>query len=317
MITQLDSLKKLSTIVADTGDLIAIKKYKAMAATTNPSIILKSFDNPVYKSLITSIIKEAKKEKSANKLITYILDKLSVAIGYEISKIIPGRVSTEIAAELSYDIDASINKAHYLIDLYKYYNVYKNKVLIKLASTWEGIRAAEILEKEGIKCNLTLLFSDAQVRACLEARVFLISPFVGRITDWYKKKTGNDYFIPENDPGVKFVKRVCKYTSDYAYDTIVMGASFRNTGQILDLAGCNCLTISPQLLDDLDKKEGEVKCKIYNNKKYKIKKYKTISEDEFNSLHSNDQMAKYSLYEGINKFSEDQEKLKKIIKELL
>ncbi|ANF59106.1 transaldolase [Halotalea alkalilenta] len=316
MTTQLESLKQLSKVVADTGDLEAIKKYQPVDATTNPSLILKAFDLPGYQELIKKTLAEAASEASGDERIDHAVDKLSVAMGAEISKIVPGRVSTEVAAKLSYDQEASIAKAHKLIEMYDRIGVPKDKVLIKLASTWEGIRAAEVLEKEGIQCNLTLLFSDAQARACFEAGVFLISPFVGRVTDWFKKETGQDY-TAENDPGVLFVRGVAKYAAEYAYDTVVMGASFRNTGQILALAGLNRLTISPQLLEELASTEGEVTQKITDTGSGEKGKVEPISEAQFRWQHGLDAMANDKLAEGIRKFAEDQEKLEGLISKML
>lgn len=233
MTQQLDSLKQLSMVVADTGDLDAIRRYQPHDATTNPSLILKAFELEGYQALIDETLAAVKSDISnVDARVEEAVDRLSVAIGTEITKLVPGRVSTEVAAKLSFDEKASIDKAHHLIDLYEKQGVSKDRVLIKLASTWEGIRAAEKLEKEGINCNLTLLFSDAQARACFEAGVYLISPFVGRVTDWYKKATGTESYAPDEDPGVKFVRGVCDYASQYGYDTVVMGASFRNTDQI-------------------------------------------------------------------------------------
>lgn len=316
MTTQLEGLKKYSKVVADTGDLDAIKKYQPVDATTNPSLILKAFDLPGYQELITSTIKEAASEVSGEEQVGHIVDRLSVAMGTEISKIVPGRVSTEVAAKLSYDKDASIEKARKLIGLYEKAGVSKDKVLIKLASTWEGIQAAEQLEKEGIQCNLTLLFSDAQARACFEAGVFLISPFVGRVTDWYKKETGTKEYSVDEDPGVKFVRGVTQYAGERGYETIVMGASFRNTGQILGLAGCNRLTISPQLLEELSSTEGEV-AKGIPDVTNKVERGPRLTETEFRWQHSADAMANDKLAEGIRNFAKDTEKLEGLIKQKL
>ncbi|MCM2129820.1 transaldolase [Larsenimonas rhizosphaerae] len=316
MATQLDALKELSHVVADTGDLDAIRKYQPMDATTNPSLILKAFDLESYQPLIKDVIERVKKEESdRDAQIASAVDHLAVAIGSEIAGIVPGRVSTEVSAKLSFDTEASIEKAHHLIKLYEERGVSKDRVLIKLASTWEGIRAAESLEKEGINCNLTLLFSDAQARACFEAGVFLISPFVGRVTDWYKKETGKDY-TAEEDPGVKFVRNVCQYASDYGYETVVMGASFRNTGQILALAGCNRLTISPQLLEELSATEGKVERKVSDEGKG-AETLPRITESEFRFAHNEDAMANDKLAEGIRKFAADQDTLEEQIAKLL
>ncbi|WP_106475996.1 transaldolase [Phytohalomonas tamaricis] len=312
MTTQLEALKQYSMVVADTGDLDAIRKYQPHDATTNPSLILKAFDLEGYQSLIEETLAEVKQEVSdKEQQVALALDKLSVAIGSEIAGIVPGVVSTEVSAKLSFDQEASMAKARQIVELYEKRGVPKEKVLIKLASTWEGIRAAEVLEKEGIRCNLTLLFSDAQARACFEAGVYLISPFVGRVTDWYKKETGQDYGA-EDDPGVKFVRGVCKYASDYGYKTVVMGASFRNIGQVLALAGCNRLTISPALLEELASNEGDVERKV-SDEGEGTKKLEPMTEAEFRWEHNQDAMANDKLAEGIRRFAEDQDKLEGLI----
>ncbi|GHB10288.1 transaldolase [Modicisalibacter luteus] len=313
---QLEALKQLSMVVADTGDLEAIRRYQPHDATTNPSLILKAFDLPGHQELIDRTLAEVKGEVSDTEArIEQTVDRLSVAIGGEIARIVPGRVSTEVAARLSFDRDASIAKAHQLIELYERAGIGRDKVLIKLASTWEGIRAAEVLEREGIQCNLTLLFSEAQARACFDAGVYLISPFVGRVTDWYKKETGKDY-APEEDPGVQFVRGVCRYASDYAYDTVVMGASFRTTGQILALAGCNRLTISPQLLEELAAAEGEVERKI-SDVGEASERLPSLTEARFRWEHNQDAMANDKLAEGIRRFDADQVSLEQRLAERL
>ncbi|WP_110655494.1 transaldolase [Salinicola halimionae] len=313
MTQQLDSLKQLSMVVADTGDLDAIRRYQPHDATTNPSLILKAFDLEGYQSLIDETLSAVKSEVSdADSRVDDAVDRLCVAIGTEITKIIPGRVSTEVAAKLSFDEEASVEKAHHLIKLYEKQGVSKDRVLIKLASTWEGIRAAERLEKEGIRCNLTLLFSDAQARACFEAGVYLISPFVGRVTDWYKKSTGTESYAPDEDPGVKFVRGVCDYAAQYGYETVVMGASFRNTDQILALAGCNRLTISPALLEELSSADGEVQRKITDQGSGKPREDR-IGEAQFRWEHNEDAMATEKLAEGIRTFAADQKKLEGLL----
>lgn len=313
MTQQLDSLKQLSMVVADTGDLDAIRRYQPHDATTNPSLILKAFDLEGYQGLIDETLTAVKSEVSdPDARVEAAVDRLCVAIGTEITKLVPGRVSTEVAAKLSFDEAASIEKAHYLIDLYEKQGVSKDRVLIKLASTWEGIRAAEKLEKEGINCNLTLLFSDAQARACFEAGVYLISPFVGRVTDWYKKATGTESYAPEEDPGVKFVKGVCEYAGQYGYETVVMGASFRNTDQILALAGCNRLTISPALLEELSSADGEVTRKI-TDQGSGTPRQDRIGEAQFRWEHNEDAMATEKLAEGIRTFAADQKKLEGLL----
>ncbi|WP_110686669.1 transaldolase [Salinicola aestuarinus] len=317
MTQQLDSLKQVSMVVADTGDLDAIRRYEPHDATTNPSLILKAFDLEGYQSLIDETLTQVKAEVSDKaQQVEEAVDRLCVAIGTEITKLIPGRVSTEVAAKLSFDEQASYDKAHHLISLYEKQGVSRDRVLIKLASTWEGIRAAERLEKEGIHCNLTLLFSDAQARACFEAGVYLISPFVGRVTDWYKQSTGTESYAPDEDPGVKFVRGVCEYASRYGYETVVMGASFRNTDQILALAGCNRLTISPELLEELASSDGEVARKVSDESGREEHPGK-IGETQFRWEHNEDAMATEKLAEGIRKFAADQGKLEGMLEKRL
>ncbi|GAA5171486.1 MULTISPECIES: transaldolase [Halomonadaceae] len=314
--SQLDALKKLSLVVADTGDLEAIRRYQPHDATTNPSLILKAFDLPGHQALIDETLDAVKREVGDPAAqVEQAVDRLSVAIGREIAELVPGRVSTEVPARLSFDRQASIEKAHQLIELYERHGVGRERILIKLASTWEGIRAAETLEREGIQCNLTLLFSDAQARACFDAGVHLVSPFVGRVTDWFKKETGQDY-APEQDPGVQFVQGVCRYASDFGYDTVVMGASFRTTGQILALAGCNRLTISPALLEELAASEGEVERKI-TDVGDATERLPALTEPEFRWGHNQDAMANDKLAEGIRRFADDQGKLEKLLAERL
>lgn len=272
MTTQLDSLRSMTVVVADTGDIDAIKKYQPQDATTNPSLILSASALPQYAPLIDEAIAYAKAQ-SADKAQQLIdaEDKLAVNIGLEILKIVPGRISTEVDARLSYDTQATVEKARKLIALYNAAGISNDRILIKIASTWQGIRAAEILEKEGINCNLTLLFSEAQARACAEAGVYLISPFVGRILDWYKANTDKKEYAPAEDPGVISVTKIYNYYKEYGYKTVVMGASFRNVGEIIELAGCDRLTIAPALLKELQENstalvrkldyKGEVKAK--------------------------------------------------------
>lgn len=317
MTSQLESLKQLSKVVADTGDLEAIKKYQPFDSTTNPSLLLKAFDLEGYQTLIDETLAAVKKEtegESRESRLEHAVDRLSVAVGIEITKLVPGRVSTEVASKLSFDREASIEKARKLVGLYEQAGVGRDRILIKLASTWEGIRAAEALQQEGINCNLTLLFSDAQARACFEAGVFLISPFVGRVTDWYKQNDGVEHYAPDDDPGVRFVRGVADYANRYGYETVVMGASFRNTDQILALAGCNRLTISPALLEELEGSEGEVERKLTDNATGKGEpKPEKMTEAEFRWAHNQDPMANDKLAEGIRKFAEDQVKLEGLI----
>jgi transaldolase len=312
MTSQLQQLKQHSLVVADTGDLEAIRRYQPQDATTNPSLLLKAFSLPGYQALIDQELSSVKASSgSREEQVNHAVDRLAVAMGSEISAVVPGRVSTEVAARLSFDTQASIAKAHELIELYDARGVSRDRVLIKLASTWEGIRAAEVLEREGIQCNLTLLFSDAQAQACFDAGVFLISPFVGRVTDWYKKETGSDY-TPENDPGVQFVQGVCERVNQGGYETVVMGASFRTTGQVLALAGCPRLTISPALLEELDATEGSVAAQIRSGDG-SGKPVAPLSEAAFRWGHNQDAMANDKLAEGIRRFHDDQLELESLI----
>lgn len=308
----LDGLREHSLVVADTGDLDAIKRYQPQDATTNPSLILKAFELPRYQEIIDRVLAESCRDESDP---SRIVDQLSVAIGGQISNVIPGRISTEVSAHLSFDTQASIHKAYELIERYEKQGINRNRVLIKLASTWEGIRAAEQLEREGINCNLTLLFSDAQAQACFDAGVYLISPFVGRVSDWYQKTTGKQ-FTPEEDPGVLFVKGICERAAAGSYDTVVMGASFRTTDQVLALAGCHRLTISPALLEELNSMEGEVALKI-QQKAVARKAFTPLSEAGFRWQHNQDAMANEMLADGIRRFASDQQTLESLIAQRL
>ena len=317
MSNQLESLRKLTTVVADTGDIDAIKKYQPVDATTNPSLLLKAASLPQYAVLIDEAVSwAASQSDDAKQQLTDASDKLAVAIGKEISGSIPGRISTEVDARLSFDTDATIAKAKRLVQLYADAGIDKSKILIKIASTWEGIKAAEVLEKEGINCNLTLLFSFAQARACAEAGAFLISPFVGRILDWYKKATGKDSYAANEDPGVVSVTSIYNYYKANGYKTIVMGASFRNIGEILELAGCDRLTISPQLLEELANAPGEVAAKLTDNGATE-QPGAALTEAEFRWDMNEDAMATEKLAEGIRNFAADQEKLETMLKDKL
>lgn len=312
MSNKLEQLRKLTTVVADTGEIDAIKKYQPEDATTNPSLILKAAQIAEYAPLIDAAIEYAKSQSSDKaQQIQDTCDMLAVNIGKEILKTIPGRISTEVDARLSYDTEGSVAKARQLIKMYNDAGISNDRILIKLASTWEGIRAAEILEKEGINCNLTLLFSFAQARACAEAGVFLISPFVGRIMDWYKAKEGRD-FAPQEDPGVVSVSTIYNYYKEHGYNTVVMGASFRNIGEILELAGCDRLTIAPSLLAELEAAEGEVVAKLVDSKGSKARPA-PMTHAEFLWEHNQDPMAVEKLAEGIRNFAVDQGKLEVMI----
>lgn len=316
MASKLDQLRTLTTVVADTGDIEAMHKYQPEDATTNPSLILKAAQLANYAPLINKAIAYAKTQSSVKaQQVQDACDMLAVNIGKEILNIVPGRISTEVDARLSYDTQASVTKARRLIKMYNNAGIGNDRILIKLASTWQGIRAAEILEKEGINCNLTLLFSFAQARACAEAGVFLISPFVGRIMDWHKKNEGRD-FTPELDPGVKSVAKIYNYYKIYGYQTIVMGASFRNTGEILELAGCDRLTISPELLQKLADEQGEVVRKLSSAAGIKSAPA-PLTEAQFLWEHNQDPMAIEKLAEGIRNFATDQDKLERMIEKHL
>ena len=313
MTTQLDSLRSMTVVVADTGDIDAIKKYQPQDATTNPSLILSASALPQYAPLIDEAITYAKAQ-SADKAQQLIdaEDKLAVNIGLEILKIVPGRISTEVDARLSYDTQATVEKARKLIALYNAAGISNDRILIKIASTWQGIRAAEILEKEGINCNLTLLFSEAQARACAEAGVYLISPFVGRILDWYKANTDKKEYAPAEDPGVISVTKIYNYYKEYGYKTVVMGASFRNVGEIIELAGCDRLTIAPALLKELQENSTALVRKLDYKGEVKAKP-QPLTEAEFYWQHNSDAMAVEKLAEGIRKFAVDQEKLEAML----
>jgi transaldolase len=309
--SELESLKQHTTVVADTGDIGAIAQYKPQAATTYPSLLLKAAQQKEYRGLVEEALGYGKKAQGGAAQTALFMDKLAVSFGCEILKIIPGRVSTEVDASFSFDTSGSIEKARQLIKLYADAGVARERILIKLGSTWEGIKAAEQLEKEGIHCNLTLLFSFAQAVACAEAKVTLISPFVGRIYDWFKKATGQEP-TREADPGVLSVNRIYDYYKKYDYKTQVMGASFRKVEQIIDLAGCDLLTISPDLLSQLQKREGTLQRKLsVQAAKAKDLPRVTLDEKTYRFEHNQDQMAVEKLSEGIRAFYSDGRKLEK------
>ncbi|MCM0042996.1 MAG: transaldolase [Burkholderiaceae bacterium] len=308
---QLAQLKQYTTVVADTGDFHAMEVFQPHDATTNPSLILKAVQKPEYRPLLEETVRA-----HAGQEVGAIIDELLVAFGRKILAIIPGRVSTETDARLSFDTDGTIAKAHHLIALYEAAGVQRERVLIKIASTWEGIRAAEVLEKEGIRCNMTLLFSLPQAIACAEAGAQLISPFVGRIYDWYKKASGTDY-AGADDPGVQSVQRIYSYYKKFGYTTEVMGASFRNTTQILELAGCDLLTISPELLQKLAETEGAVERKLSPDQASATELRKiSLDEKAFRLALNEDAMATEKLAEGIRLFCADAVKLEKLVAQL-
>ena len=311
MTSQLESLQRHSVIVADTGDLDAIAEFRPQDATTNPSLIFKAAQDARFRPLVEGAVAKARGHAEA------VIDELFVAFGRRILELVPGRVSTEVDARLSFDTAATLAKARRLIELYEAGDTPRQRVLIKIASTWEGIRAAEQLEREGIHCNLTLLFSFAQAVACAEAGVTLISPFVGRIYDWHRKAGGGADIPPEQDPGVASVRKIYEYYKKFGYKTEVMGASFRKTTQILDLAGCDLLTISPDLLAKLRETEGAVPRRLTpaDTAAADVQKI-SLDEPSFRWLHNEDAMANDKLAEGIRAFDADARKLAALVASL-
>ncbi len=310
-LSQLDQLKKITTVVADTGDFESMKAYHPEDATTNPSLILQAVGQEEYKHLLEKAVQDAKKSGASS--LEQILDRILILFGLEILKIVPGRVSTEVDARLSFDTPGTIAKARELIAAYEKAGQPRERILIKMASTWEGIKAAEVLEKEGIHCNLTLLFSFAQAVACAEAKVQLISPFVGRILDWHKKETGKDYQGDE-DPGVISVRSIYNYYKKFGYKTEVMGASFRNKGEILALAGCDLLTIAPKLLGELAQSNDPVVAKLTKEEAAASDHKKiTLNENDFRFMLNEDAMATEKTAHGIRAFSADIVKLEKLV----
>ena len=315
---QLDQLKQYTTVVADTGDFESMKTYQPQDATTNPSLILQAAAKPEYRHLVEQAVSEVKATGVTGPALTEaILDRILILFGLEILKIVPGRVSTEVDARLSFDTAATIAKAHQLIAAYEAEGHSRNRILIKIASTWEGIKAAEVLEKEGIHCNLTLLFSFAQAIACAEAGVQLISPFVGRILDWHKASTGKDYQGDE-DPGVISVRAIYNYYKKFGYKTEVMGASFRNKGEILALAGCDLLTISPGLLGELQACDEPIAARLTPAEAAASTQEKiSLNESDFRFMFNEDAMATENTAHGIRAFSADIVKLEKLVEELI
>ena len=315
--SKLAQLKEMTTVVADTGDFEAISQYSPEDATTNPSLILKAAQMPAYESLVREVIASVSEGKlSSNEQLSLCMDKLAVGIGEKIINVIPGRVSTEVDARLSFDTERSITKARQLIELYEQAGIGKERVLIKMASTFEGIRAAQRLEKEGINCNLTLLFNFTQAAAAADAGAFLISPFVGRILDWYIANTDKTEYAPNEDPGVQSVTQIYNYYKQSGYNTVVMGASFRNTDEITELAGCDRLTISPQLLQALDDDFGILERKLDPANTGSSIQYNLGDESAFRYEINNDSMATEKLSHGIRSFVADQIKLETWLKEI-
>ena len=313
-LNQLDQLKKFTKVVADTADFESMKEFKPQDATTNPSLVYAATQKSEYAYLLDEVLADRKKSGlSSHEQIEDICDHLLVQFGTDILEIVPGRVSTETDARLSYDVEGSINKARQLVKLYEERKIPRERVLIKIASTWEGLNAAEQLQKEGIKCNLTLMFSLPQAVRAAEAKVQLISPFVGRIYDWYKKENKRDYAGPE-DPGVQSVQEIYTYYKKFGYATEVMGASFRNVGQILELAGCDCLTISPELMEELSKSNEPVERKLIPEKAKSAKVEKLeLDEKKFRWMLNDNAMAYEKTGEGIRKFAADVMKLEKFV----
>lgn len=304
MTSKLEQLRAMTTVVADTGDIEAVARLKPVDCTTNPSIVLKALGTDAFADAFKEAITWGKAKGGANEaVVEAIADRLAVSVGAALAGLVPGRVSTEVDADLSFDTRASIEKAHQIIAAYKERGIERDRILIKLASTWEGIRAAEVLQNEGIDCNLTLLFSKAQAIACADAKVFLISPFVGRILDWYKKSTGENY-TSETDPGVLSVRSIYNYYKSNGIKTIVMGASFRNAGEIEALAGCDRLTISPQLLDELDAATGALP-RVLSPESVKPEPHVSLDEKAFRWAMNEDAMATEKLAEGIRGFAKD------------
>jgi transaldolase len=317
MANLLDQLKTFTTVVADSGDINSIKQFKPTDSTTNPSLIAAAAQMPEYQSIVDGVLQEAREkagDSASDKDVAAAAFKtLAVAFGKKILEIVPGRVSTEVDARMSFDSAKTIEQAHDIIKQYESAGISRERVLIKIASTWEGIKAAEKLETEGIHCNLTLLFGLHQAIACAEAKVTLVSPFVGRILDWYKKDTGKDY-TGADDPGVKSVTEIYNYYKKFGYKTVVMGASFRNTGEIVELAGCDLLTIAPKLLDELQKTEGTLERKLDPAKSASLDIKKIpMDKETFEKMHAENRMAHDKLKEGIEGFSKALEDLEKLL----
>ena len=319
MISQLESLKKFSSVVADTGDIDSIQKFSPDDCTTNPSLIFKAVQSNKYKKLFDEVLANSKSRKfnQLNDQVDYIADQLAIAFGIELTKIVPGYVSTEVDSDLSFNTEATVEKAKQIINSYEQSGVPRNRILIKIAGTWEGIQAVKKLEAEGISCNCTLIFSLTQAVACAEAGAFLISPFVGRILDWFKANSSKDYDAT-NDPGVESVEKIYNYFKKYNYNTIVMAASFRNKEEIINLAGCDKLTISPSLLEELNKSEGDLDQKLSQNQSSQIDIDRIkVNESSFRWHLNENQMASFKLAEGIRLFNKDLLKLKETIREQL
>ncbi|MCW7553137.1 transaldolase [Endozoicomonas gorgoniicola] len=311
---QLEQLKAMTKVVADTGDIDAIKQYRPVDATTNPSLILKAAQLPQYASLFDRSLDYGRQQAGdKTQQIASACDYLTVSIGKEIQNVVPGFISTEVDARLSFDTLETVDKALEMLNLYEQIGADTSRVLIKIASTWEGIKAAEILEQQGIRCNLTLLFHFAQAAACAEAGVYLISPFVGRILDWYKKHEGVEHYAPENDPGVVSVHNIFNYYKAHDYKTVVMGASFRSIDEIRHLSGCDCLTISPALLKELEQSDAPLQQVLSSSTAQTDIPKTRISESEFRWAMNENPMATEKLAEGIRNFAADQKRLEQMV----
>lgn len=317
-LNQLEQLKAITKVVADTGDIEAIKRYQPVDATTNPSLILKAAALPQYEVVVQDALAYGRQQSDyQTEQVAFACDYLTVAIGREVQQVVPGFISTEVDARLSFDTEKTVAKAYELIRLYKQLGGDTSRVLIKIAATWEGIKAAEILEKDGIRCNLTLLFNFAQAQACADAGVYLISPFVGRILDWYKKDTGKTEYPQTEDPGVLSVTEIYNYYKQHGFKTVVMGASFRNIGEIRQLAGCDCLTISPDLLDALQQSFEPLIQQLFAEHPVCDREKETLDESAFRWAMNENPMATEKLAEGIRNFAIDQNKLEALIAEQL
>ena len=316
MVSQLDSLKNFSSVVADTGDIDSIQKFGPDDCTTNPSLISKAVQSEKYQKLVDEVISNSKSRKfsQTEAQVSYIADQLTIAFGIELTKIVPGYVSTEVDSDLSFNTEATVEKAKQIINSYEQSGIPKNRILIKIAGTWEGIQAVKKLEAEGISCNCTLIFSLTQAIACAEAGAFLISPFVGRILDWFKSNTQKDY-NSSNDPGVESVEKIFNYFKKFNYNTVVMAASFRNIDEIINLAGCDKLTISPTLLEELSQNDGEIKLKLSKEGSSALDIERiNVNESSFRWHLNENQMASFKLAEGIILFNKDLLKLKELIR---
>ena len=313
MASKLDQLRAMTVIVADTGDIEAVRRLKPQDCTTNPSLLLKAVEMPAYAGLFDESLAWGRRQGGAREaIIAAMCDRLAVAFGTELAGIVPGRISTEVDADLSFDTQATIDKAHAIVAAYAARGIGRERILIKIASTWEGIRAAAVLQKEGIDCNLTLLFGLPQALACAEAGVFLISPFVGRILDWHLANGAARPATPQDDPGVQSVTRIWNHYKRHGFNTVVMGASFRNTGQVVALAGCDRLTISPDLLAELASQEGDVARALVDSG-HRADPLPVLDERSFRWQHNEDAMANDKLADGIRRFAEDQRKLEALL----